>query len=255
MLSQKPWQREPAARLILGLIITISCGGFLLSVIDRFTGALSANEKQVFRMVLVALLYQGAALFWIGMFLREHQLSWRDAFGAGPGQLGRTVGLGILGGICVVPIAMGLVNLSSWILSSTPVTPEEQISVRILRESVARLPDERWLSFFKVSWTILAVTVVPIAEEVLFRGIFYPALKQSGSRSRLFAVLATSILFAEIHFNLVTLVPLTMLAMIFTWLYEETGSLLTPILAHSIFNGANMALLLYSEQIKRLSVP
>ncbi len=253
MLSQKPWQREPAARLILGLIITICCGGFLLAVIDRFTGALSTNEKQVLRMVLVALLYQGAALFWIGMFLREHQISWREAFGAGPGQLGRTAGLGILAGILVVPVAMGLVNLSICILSSTQVTPEEQISVRILRDSVVRLPDERWLTFFKVTWTILAVTVVPVAEEILFRGIFYPALKQNGSR--LFAVLATSILFAEIHFNLVTLVPLTVLAMVFTWLYEETGSLLTPILAHSIFNGANMAMLFYSEEIKRLAVP
>jgi membrane protease YdiL (CAAX protease family) len=36
--------------------------------------------------------------------------------------------------------------------------------------------------------------------------------------------------------------PLTLLALALTWLYERTNNLLAPILAHSLFNGVNFLL-------------
>jgi membrane protease YdiL (CAAX protease family) len=38
--------------------------------------------------------------------------------------------------------------------------------------------------------------------------------------------------------------PLVVLAMALTWLYVKTESLLAPVLAHSLFNTANLVLLL-----------
>ena len=250
MLSPKPWQREPGARLILGLIITICLGGLLLAFADRLIGGLSSKEQQVLRLVMVAFFYQGIALFWIGLFFREHGVGWSEAIGLSDSQRARTIGLGILGGVCVVPVAMGLVTLFDWILTQTAIAPEEQLAVRILKQTITKEPVENLLGAFKLTWMILAVTVVPAAEEILFRGILYPSLKQRGSAW--FAFCATSILFAEIHFNLVTLVPLTVLAMLFTWLYEETDSLLAPIIAHSIFNGANILLLEFGESLRKM---
>ena len=47
--------------------------------------------------------------------------------------------------------------------------------------------------------------------------------------------------------NLAILVPLFVLALTLTWLYEETDNLLAPILAHSLFHAANfVALILQS---------
>jgi membrane protease YdiL (CAAX protease family) len=39
------------------------------------------------------------------------------------------------------------------------------------------------------------------------------------------------------------LVPLFVLALALTWLYEKTGNLLAPIAAHSFFNAANLIVL------------
>jgi hypothetical protein len=52
-----------------------------------------------------------------------------------------------------------------------------------------------------------------------------------------------SALFALIHFDAAIFIPLFVLAMGLTWLYETTGNLLAPIAAHAVFNAVNMALL------------
>ena len=43
-------------------------------------------------------------------------------------------------------------------------------------------------------------------------------------------------------------IPLFVLALALTWLYEKTGSLLAPIVAHSLFNAANLALLILANE-------
>jgi uncharacterized protein len=87
----------------------------------------------------------------------------------------------------------------------------------------------------------MAVAVAPAAEEVLFRGLLYPVLKRRiGMR---WAVAVSSLLFAVIHLNLMTFVPLLLLAGLLVWLYEYTGNLLAPVAAHAVFNLANLLLL------------
>jgi CAAX protease family protein len=83
--------------------------------------------------------------------------------------------------------------------------------------------------------------LAPVAEEMLFRGILYPAVKQAGF-PRL-ALWGTALLFAAVHQNLVTFVPLTVLALALAWLYERTDNLWAPITAHAMFNAMNFVIL------------
>jgi hypothetical protein len=76
---------------------------------------------------------------------------------------------------------------------------------------------------------VVAIVVAPVVEEILFRGILYPAIKELG-RPRL-ALWGTAILFALSHENAMSLLPLTFLALVLTWLYERTDNLLAPIAA------------------------
>ncbi len=46
--------------------------------------------------------------------------------------------------------------------------------------------------------------------------------------------------------NLAAFLPLLLLGMFWTWLYERTGDLTASILSHAIFNGLNFAWLLLS---------
>jgi len=84
---------------------------------------------------------------------------------------------------------------------------------------------------------LLAIVVAPFVEELVFRGLIYPTLKQNGFPG--LALWGTSILFAAIHSNLMILLPLTFLAVVLTLLYETTDNLLAPIAAHSLFNFVN----------------
>jgi membrane protease YdiL (CAAX protease family) len=47
--------------------------------------------------------------------------------------------------------------------------------------------------------------------------------------------------------NLTALLALTVLGIILTFLYEETGNLITPIIAHSVFNAVNFAYMVFQR--------
>jgi membrane protease YdiL (CAAX protease family) len=83
--------------------------------------------------------------------------------------------------------------------------------------------------------------MAPVCEEAIFRGILYPFLKQRFQPA--FGLWMSSLLFATIHANAMTFVPLTMFALVLVWLYERTETLLAPILIHALFNAANFTLL------------
>jgi hypothetical protein len=94
----------------------------------------------------------------------------------------------------------------------------------------------------QVYFAIVTIFVAPFVEEVMFRGILYPTIKQFGFPK--FALWSTSMFFAISHFNAVAFVPLLFMAVILTFLYETTENLLAPIVTHALFNAANFALLL-----------
>ena len=93
---------------------------------------------------------------------------------------------------------------------------------------------------------VIAVLLAPVAEEALFRGILYPAIKQTG-HPRL-ALWGSSLLFAAVHMNAVSFVPLALLALVLTLLYERTDNLLAPIAAHVLFNALNFVTLFLIPQ-------
>lgn len=93
-----------------------------------------------------------------------------------------------------------------------------------------------------VALILLTVVVAPISEEVIFRGCLYRFLK--GKAPAFVAVIFTSGIFALLHWNWLSLIPLFVLGIVLTYAYERTGNLKVPILLHSIFN-ANTVILLF----------
>jgi membrane protease YdiL (CAAX protease family) len=63
------------------------------------------------------------------------------------------------------------------------------------------------------------------------------------------ALWGTSLLFAAVHTNVVTFVPLVVLALVLTALYERTDNLLAPVAAHVLFNALNFAELLVLQRV------
>jgi membrane protease YdiL (CAAX protease family) len=236
MLSEKPWKVDSAVRLLRALFAGFFLG---LLMVQGYRSQLGDNTASA-RLILFSLgvlSFHGVGLALVHVFVREQGTSWREAFGFNAPRLGRAIFLAVLVAIMVMPIALSLLQLSTHLLGRLHVEVKPQEPVRVMQE--ARSIPELAL------YGIAAVVIAPLVEEIIFRGVLYPALKQSGYRQ--LALWGTSILFAFIHFNLPAFLPLTVLAVILTFLYETTNNLIAPIITHSLFNCANYAFLIWQK--------
>lgn len=168
--------------------------------------------------------------------VKAHGYRWTDAFGTFSGGWPR---VWLRTAVWTLPALIGA-WLLHWgctqILDGFGISHDAQAAVDAVRRTTATW--ERVLLF------TFAVVTAPIMEEVLFRGILWPILRDRGWRVA--GALSVSILFALIHANLAAFLPLVFLGLFWTWLFEKTRDLTAPILSHAIFNGLNFAWLLLS---------
>ena len=82
---------------------------------------------------------------------------------------------------------------------------------------------------------VTAVVVVPVFEEMLFRGLFQTLFRSLTHRPWL-SILMSSGLFATVHLNIEHWPALFVLAICMGYSYEKSGSLFRPIFIHSLFN-------------------
>jgi uncharacterized protein len=227
VVPNENWSSESWLRLVAGLIFCLMLGGVL-------NGLIAGSEWMWLRFLVGTATFHGAALVLVHWLLREQGSGWTEAFGLDRGRLSTVMGLGALVAVMVLPIAWLGSYGSAELMRFFLFEPEPQAAVTTLRSST------RWWQGWSMGF--MAVTVAPVAEEVLFRGLMYPGLKRRLGIGR--AALISSVLFALIHVNLMTFVPLLLLAGVLVWLYEHTGNLLAPVVAHAVFNLANLLLLL-----------
>ena len=229
-LIRKPWDEVGFTRRAMYLIGLIYVGLILGAFVAHFAGSAAADPTAV-RTVVAALSFQGATLVLVHRLLREHELGWMAGFGLSE-NLARAVIYGGLAACAFLPMGQVLQMVSAEILTRLHVSFQSQAAVEALKNSVA------W--YDRTAMGVMAIGLAPVAEELLFRGLLYPAVKAAGF-PRL-ALWGTSLFFALIHFNLATFLPLLLLALVLTWLYEQTGNLLAPIVAHATFNALQFAI-------------
>lgn len=93
---------------------------------------------------------------------------------------------------------------------------------------------------------VFAVVLAPIVEEIVFRGGIYRFLKSQSSV--LTAQIISGALFASMHGNLMSFLPLLVIGIILARQYEGSGNILVPICFHAYFNGFNLLMLLIMSQ-------
>ena len=225
MLSKKSWEPEGVIQLALWLSASYWLG--LVAMNGLFVShKLSPTQLEFMAVAIGTVSFHLMALFLTYRFLRKEAIGWTEAFGFMTPRLGRALLLALLVAVAATPIAWSLGDLSAKIMKWIHLKPALQAPVEML-QSTASLTVKSLIG-------LLAIILAPFAEEVLFRGLLYPTLKQHGF-PRL-ALWGTSVFFAASHCNLMTFIPLTFLAVVFALLYQTTGNLLAPIFAHSIFN-------------------
>ena len=225
-------------RLIFGVCFCLSIGALLTSMVLP-KDAMATQEGKFFFFVSNSVVLHGGTLLLVSVFLREHGVGWWEGFGFRSSGILRTLALAVAGVVAALPVALMLQHLSALGMKSVSVQPEVQVVVQTLQET--QTMEQR------VFFAFVAILGAPVVEEILFRGILYPAIKQRGWPK--LALWGTSLLFALTHANTATFLPLTFFAMVLVFLYERTGNLLAPILTHSLFNAANYCALVFRNEL------
>lgn len=232
-VGQKPWGLREVGIGALALLVPLLCGGALIA---QSTVALGlTGDVQNFVLLAGELVLRVAVLVALLLFLRRQQIPLADAFGFRAESRRGAVLAGIVAYLGVLPpLVLFLIPYAKFCrLIHVRQTPQPIAELFVGSDSNA------------IVWLIatFAVVVAPAFEELLFRGLAYPAFKRRCGA--LAGAVIVSVVFALIHLHPFSVGPLFVLALGLAFGYEMTGSLLTPITMHALFNLTNIAMLLY----------
>jgi hypothetical protein len=233
MLSDRRWNFEAVIFLAGGILFSWSLTTLLSLVLGPLLQAQDPTAPGFHQFVLSTLGFHAVALVLMNQFLKLHATGWREFLGLAGPRWRRALVVGVIAGVLILPVALGLNKSAAWLLEQVQMTPIEQRTVRILKVSVGVGQ--------RICFAAGAIVLAPLVEEMLFRGVLYPALKQRVRPA--LAATFTALLFAAIHFNVMTFVPLTFIGLALVWVYERTDNLLAPIVAHAFFNATNFLIM------------
>ncbi len=152
-------------------------------------------------------------------------------FGLRPKTLLRDAGWAVVNLAAVYPLIIGGIVLVTWIGKMLAGDAFAIPTHQTLEELKASEPQTQILLVF------LVTAVVPVMEEMLFRGLMQSAFKAilPGVWP---AIVATSVLFALVHYSTHAL-SIFSLSCCIGYAYERSGSLFRPIFIHIFFNAAS----------------
>jgi uncharacterized protein len=108
--------------------------------------------------------------------------------------------------------------------------------------------------YTRVATAFVAVVTAPLIEEVIYRGVIYPAVEKVMGVG--FAIAVVSMLFAGIHVyqyrtNIAVIVVITLLSITLTVARAVTGKLLPSFIIHLVFNGVQSVLIVLAGFIDK----
>ncbi len=92
----------------------------------------------------------------------------------------------------------------------------------------------------------VALATAPLVEEVIYRGVLYPAIEKAGGA--VVAIAVVSLLFAGVHVfqyynNIAVIIVITVLSITLTTVRAVTGKVLPAFIIHLVFNGIQSLIL------------
>lgn len=213
------WEAWTPGQLTAFALIIMGAHLFWQLVAYQLTGETFAPV--ILAAALGVLLPCGVAAWWHGQSLTT-------AFDVTGGA--RQMLIGVVAGLLAWAPAAALAGLSSRL---RPPTPE------FLAHLAESIPDD-------AAGTVLALAAVgvaaPVAEELVFRGLLFRLARDRWGWTR--GMVLTALFFGVMHFQPWSLFGVVGLGALLAVLYQWTGSLTAPMVAHGVHNLVSMALLL-----------
>jgi CAAX protease family protein len=216
-----PWPPWMAFVALVGAFAVAIVGGLVVALVGSAFGA--SLEDPPPAVNIAATIVQDVAFVAVPL-----TLSWSVVRGFAPGLLGfRRTPLWPAVGLSVLMMFTYYVLTGVW-AALLDLGESDQLPDSLgVEESTAAL----------VAVCVLVTVIAPIAEEVLFRGFMFGALRNW--RGPVVAALITGVLFGAIHAGsaeVAYLVPLALLGVLLALLRWRTGSLLPCMMVHAFNN-------------------
>ena len=217
------------------LILILSLGGvrllgLLIGAGASDTAALPDQEDESIAGLVIALFSLQCAIFVSSLYLvavRGRGVSWSELGLRRPNAPWRF--RAVVATMAAFPL-VGLVNgIVAGLIGRVPENPQLEIIAPTVVSGAGAF-----------GMLLTLAVVVPIAEELLFRGLLYAWLRERiGLRP---AMLISALAFSLLH-GIAWLIPaFAMLGLILAWVYERSDSLWAPIVTHGLFNATSTGL-------------
>ena len=235
---------------LIALLLYLSSLAFAPSIFERFIHyadthwhtAFTSNETR--KLAQLVALFVAACLLIIFSLVHSHEI--RRLVWGQKGGISRAFFMFIKGAficLCSYPLVMLIVQCIHFVVEITSgIAPSEQVALVQLK-SLQLIP---WLFW---TFVIAVVTLIPLVEELLFRGFFQNYL--SGLLGKPFGIITSSLLFAFSHYsplqgitNIELLLGLFLFSCLIGLVYVKEKSLFASIGMHSAFNLFSILLML-----------
>lgn len=230
LYPEPPEARAPWRLLHVGLTLMVALAGMVLSVgmVTSMTGG-PPEQLSFPAYLLVGALGTGAGALLAVLIARRLQAL--EVLGLGRGGDGRAALTGIGVYLLCAPLIYGVTLVWPWVM--------EQFGREVVTQDVA-------LGFMALEGVqlalavVLGVLVIPLIEELLFRGFLLPVLvRYLGTAAGL---VGTSLLFGLLH-GLDFVAPIACLALVLGWVQLRTGRLAAAWAVHAVHNGVQVAII------------
>lgn len=218
---------------LMQLFIWIFLGnvsGYLVRL--RFGDPLSVQGQIAISIGLLAVSLGMICSILIVVFLNFHGRF--EGFGLNYRTLPKDIGWGVVNYVAVFPVVI----FSVWLVVYV---------CKLFMGADFELPKHSNLELltqvhivFRVIVVFSSVLVVPVFEELLFRGLIQTTLR-THLHSPWLAIILTSLVFVVMHGIWMHWLPLMALSICLGYSYEKSGSILRPICIHAMFNSVSIA--------------
>ena len=226
-VSEKPW----GAGMLLRVLVQFLGAGLGINLIFALLARLLDSGIAAHGLLLThTLIVDALCVYFILRQVKQTGNSWSDlGLRTPPGSSPvREIFAGLSAYACVIPWFVGLLLILTAIASLTHYEPEPHPLVEIFLEEEKKAP---WLIYFSV---FIGCIAGPFFEEIFFRGFAFPIFKRKFGLA--WALMISACFFALIHKNEFAFLPIFLLGILLTLIYEKRGSLLSSYFVHFFHN-------------------
>lgn len=234
-----PWELKDVIKVFLFYIVMLGVGCplvlSLLEIIPPEKALMPSDDNILLFLTLLINTTVCLYIFYVASLRSSQPLS---ALGFSLKNLKRYLPLSILFYLLALPLILSAGQLVEYVVRALNGTPQSQ-------ELITHFMEERSPGVV-TSMLFFAAIFGPFTEEVLFRGFLQPALREIVGVWK--AIFLSAFLFAFVHLNLYVFLQVFLLGLVLAYLFEKTGTLLSPILVHMLHNTTTLTYLFWNKQ-------